>query len=153
MADSTLIIEAIQKGNDEVLTKMDRKMDTKFAPVLNNLKIITDSLAKINTDIEEVQTRVSQNEDDIADLKAKVAFLEKENTYLKNKAQDTENRNRMSNLRFIGVPRRSNEPRKEQRTTMFLVVHGHCHGRLVLQRSAGSSLCAPLYVTERKRGS
>uniref|UniRef100_A0A3Q3EIB2 L1 transposable element RRM domain-containing protein n=1 Tax=Labrus bergylta TaxID=56723 RepID=A0A3Q3EIB2_9LABR len=55
--------------------------------------------------VNELEHRVSSNEDDITDLARRVKVLEKENTDLKAWVEDAENRSRRSNLRFIGIPR------------------------------------------------
>lgn len=47
---------------------------------------------------------MSANEDNIGDLSKRVQALEKENAYLKDKAEEAENRSWSSNLRFINVP-------------------------------------------------
>uniref|UniRef100_A0A3Q3GQF7 L1 transposable element RRM domain-containing protein n=1 Tax=Labrus bergylta TaxID=56723 RepID=A0A3Q3GQF7_9LABR len=56
--------------------------------------------------VNELEHRVSSNEDDITDLARRVKVLEKENTDLKARVEDAENRSRRSNLRFIGIPER-----------------------------------------------
>uniref|UniRef100_A0A3Q3MQ47 L1 transposable element RRM domain-containing protein n=1 Tax=Labrus bergylta TaxID=56723 RepID=A0A3Q3MQ47_9LABR len=57
--------------------------------------------------VNELEHRVSSNEDDITDLARRVKVLEKENTDLKAWVEDAENRSRRSNLRFIGIPERA----------------------------------------------
>ncbi|CAM4574596.1 unnamed protein product [Leuciscus chuanchicus] len=57
--------------------------------------------------VNEIQLRVSANEDNIAELVKRVKVLEKENTDLKAWTEDAENRSRRSNLRFIGIPEKA----------------------------------------------
>ncbi|XP_041659596.1 uncharacterized protein LOC121520290 [Cheilinus undulatus] len=57
--------------------------------------------------VNELEHRVSSNEDDITDLARRVKVLEKENTDLKAWVEDAENRSRRSNLRFIGIPEKA----------------------------------------------
>ena len=105
--DAAAILDAIAKSNE----KLTAHFDSKLSPVQTDLFEIKNSLASMNLQMTEVQTRVSTNEDDIAILKRKVHSLEKDVTYLKLKAEDAENRSRRSNLRFLHVQQSRGEPR------------------------------------------
>ena len=106
--DSAAILEAIEKAKEETFSKLDSKLE----PVTADLKVITTCLAKFNTELTEVQTRVSSNEDDIILLKKQIAALQKDNAHLLDRAEDAENRSRRNNLRFTSVPQKFDEPRE-----------------------------------------
>ena len=68
------------------------------------LNKIEGSLSTLGEHVAELEQRVGSNEDTLQDLIQRVKILEKDNCYLKDRAEDAENRSRASNLRFIGVP-------------------------------------------------
>lgn len=82
-------------------------IDVKVDPISSALSKIQSSLSTINEHVTELEMRVSRNEDNITDVTARVNQLEKENSYLLQKMDDQENRNRASNLKFINVPESS----------------------------------------------
>lgn len=57
----------------------------------------------MNDHVTELEHRVGSTEDNIVEL---TKCVETENAYLKEKADDAENRSRSSNLRFINIPER-----------------------------------------------
>lgn len=97
------IWEAIQQVKVDMTVHLDSKIETIHA----GLNQINGSLSSLCDQISELQTRVSTNEDTIDELTKRVQLLEKENAYLKDKAEDAENRSRASNLRFINIPEQS----------------------------------------------
>lgn len=97
------ILDMIQQMKLEMITHLDGKIDSLGA----KLTKIDGSLQMLGEQVTEMEQRVSSNEDDITDLVKRVKMLEKENTDLKSWAEDTENRSRRSNLRFIGIPERA----------------------------------------------
>uniref|UniRef100_A0A3B1JM17 L1 transposable element RRM domain-containing protein n=1 Tax=Astyanax mexicanus TaxID=7994 RepID=A0A3B1JM17_ASTMX len=86
---------------------MTAHFDSKTETIQTGLQNIQGSLNSLCEQISELEQRVSSNEDNVDDLTKRVQTLEKENAYLKDKVEDAENRNRSSNLRFIGVPEKS----------------------------------------------
>lgn len=86
--------------------EMTAHFDNKIETVQTSLNNIQGSLSSLCDQITEVQQRVSANEDNICDLTKRVQALEKENIYLRDKAEEAENRSRSTNLRFIGIPER-----------------------------------------------
>lgn len=67
---------------------------------LNNIHV---SLCSLCEQVYEHERTVTSGEDKIDDRKKCVQTFEKENAYLKDKVDDTENRGRSSNLHFINV--------------------------------------------------
>ncbi len=72
-----------------------------------SLNKIEGSLSTLGDQVCELERRVGSNEDDPQDLIQRVKTLEKDNSYLKQQADDAENRSRASNLRFIHVPEKA----------------------------------------------
>lgn len=94
------IWKAIQQLKSDMLSHFDSKMDNIQA----NLNTIQGSLSTVVEQVLELEHRVSANKDNISDLENHVKTPEKENSYLKEKVEDAENRSRSSNLRFLHVP-------------------------------------------------
>lgn len=94
------IWQAIQQVKVDMTAHLDNKIETIQTGLIN----IQGTLSSMCEQIAEVQQRVSANEDNISDLTKRVQALEKENIYLRDKAEEAENRSRSSNLRFIGIP-------------------------------------------------
>ncbi len=94
------IWQAIQQIKVDMTAHFDSKIETIQAGLIN----IQGSLSSMWDQITEVQQRVSANEDNISDLSKHVQALEKENIYLRDKAEEAENRSQSSNLRFFGIP-------------------------------------------------
>lgn len=86
-----------------MLSHFDSKMDH----IQTSLNTIHGSLSTLGDQISELEQRVGSNEDNISDLEKRVKTLEKENSYLKDKVEDAENRSRSSNLRFLHIPERA----------------------------------------------
>ncbi|KAL7383682.1 hypothetical protein ABVT39_021618 [Epinephelus coioides] len=61
-------------------------------------------MSTIADHVTELEQRVSANEDTLSDLGKLASALEKDNSYLKEKIEDLENRSRSHNLRFLHVP-------------------------------------------------
>lgn len=97
------IFDLVQQSKRDTVAHMDLKIDT----LGSSLKKINDSLHMLGDQVTEVQQRVSANEDNIAELLKRISVLEKENAHLKKWTEDTENRSRRSNLRFIGIPEKA----------------------------------------------
>lgn len=93
------LLLAIQETKDD-LTK---HIDKKTADIQTTLTKIESSLSTLAEQVEEIQTRVSTNEDNIKDARDRVGEMEKL-INLKDKTDDLENRSRRSNIRIINVP-------------------------------------------------
>ena len=91
---------ALQQMKTEMLSHFDTKMDK----IQTSLSTIEVKLSTLGDQVEHLEARVSSNQDNITDLEKRVKKLEKENEYLREKADDAENRSRASNLRFLHVP-------------------------------------------------
>uniref|UniRef100_A0A672Z1F5 L1 transposable element RRM domain-containing protein n=1 Tax=Sphaeramia orbicularis TaxID=375764 RepID=A0A672Z1F5_9TELE len=109
MAEISLqsIWEAIHQMKEQVSAKVNAHLDLKIGTVQAGLMDIQQTLNSVVFQITELQQRVSTNEDNVAKLLGRVNALEKDNTYLKEKVEDSENRSRRPNLRFISVPEKS----------------------------------------------
>lgn len=95
----------------ESIMQAIQSVDIKVGSLHSDLSEIKVSLTSMNAEVKEVQLRVSANQDDIVALTKRVKALEKSNAYLQERAEDAENRNRRSNLRFVSIPLMDNEPR------------------------------------------
>uniref|UniRef100_A0A3B4X586 L1 transposable element RRM domain-containing protein n=1 Tax=Seriola lalandi dorsalis TaxID=1841481 RepID=A0A3B4X586_SERLL len=84
------LLDAIQETKEE-LTK---HIDKKTADIQITLTKIESSLSTLSDQVEEIETRVGANEDDINKLI----------THLKEKTDDLENHSRRSNIRILNVP-------------------------------------------------
>ncbi len=101
MGEPTLqsISDMTQQMKGEMIAKVD-----SLGPTLRKIE---NSLHILGDQVNEVQQRVSANEDNISELIKRVTVLEKENKDLKSWVEDAENRSRRTNLRFIGIPERA----------------------------------------------
>ncbi|KAK7898304.1 hypothetical protein WMY93_019157 [Mugilogobius chulae] len=97
------ILGAIQQSQTETTAHIDNMI----APVQSTLINIQASLSTICDQITELEQRVNANECNIENLTKRVAVLEKDNAYLRDRAEDAENRSRANNLRFVNVPENS----------------------------------------------
>lgn len=94
------IWEAIKQLKVEMVTHFDAKLD----PIHLSLQTIQSAISTLGDHVSALEQRVSSNEDDLLDLKKHIETLEKDNTYLRDKVEDAENRSRAYNLRFLHVP-------------------------------------------------
>lgn len=94
--------ETIQQVKSDMMTYFDIRVD----PILSTLNGIQGSLSTLGKHVSELE-RVAANEDNLNDLSTLVKQLEKQNSYLKYKVDDLENRSRSANLRIIRVPESS----------------------------------------------
>lgn len=94
------IWEAIQEMKKDMLSHFDSKMDIMQI----SLDTIHNRMSTIAEHVTELEQRVSANEDTVTDLRKLASTLEKDNSYLKEKIEDLENRSRSHNLRFLNVP-------------------------------------------------
>lgn len=97
------IWEAIQQLKAEMVSHLSAKID----PIQETLQTIQTSLSTLGDHVSTLEQRVSTNEDDLVDLKKRIESLEKDNTYLRDKVEDAENRSRAHNLRFLHVPEKA----------------------------------------------
>lgn len=107
MGDESITLQSVLDKMQQMMLNMTTHIDIKIDPLGASLAKIENSLHMLGEQVNELEQRVSSNEDDIADLVKRVKTLEKENTDLKAWAEDAENRSRRSNLRFIGIPERA----------------------------------------------
>ncbi|CAM4379882.1 unnamed protein product [Leuciscus chuanchicus] len=100
------IWDALHQVKEQVKTEVKAHLDIQIGSVQAGLMDIQQSLGFLTGQINELQQRVSTNEDTIGNLEERVCALEKDNSYLKEKMEDFENWSRRSNLRFINIPER-----------------------------------------------
>lgn len=97
------LLQAIQVIKED-LTK---HIDKKTADIQNTLTKIESSLSTLSEQVQEMETRVSANEDDIKETCDRIDKMEKLITLLKDKTDDLENHSRRSNVRILNVPEQS----------------------------------------------
>uniref|UniRef100_A0AAQ6A293 L1 transposable element RRM domain-containing protein n=1 Tax=Amphiprion ocellaris TaxID=80972 RepID=A0AAQ6A293_AMPOC len=100
--DMTLqsVLNAIQQVKTDMLSHLDAKID----PIQSSLTAIQISLSTLSDRVELLEQRVSTNEDNVSNIMSRMKQLESDNTNLKAKVEDLENRSRRNNLRFVGIP-------------------------------------------------
>ncbi|KAK7901123.1 hypothetical protein WMY93_017892 [Mugilogobius chulae] len=132
MAEISLqsIWDAIQQVKEQVTVEVIAHLDLKIGSVQAGLMDIQQNLGTLTGQITELQERVSSNEDAVGDMQRRLCALEKDNTYLKEKVEDLENRSRRCNLRFINVPEKaegvdSHTPREGNFATVPVVERAH----------------------------
>lgn len=107
MDPTEISLQTIWEAIQGCKVEMTAHFDSKIMSVETGLTSIQSSLSSLCDQISELEQRVSANEDNVGDMMKRVADLEKENAYLKDKVDDIENRSRSCNLRFVGIPERS----------------------------------------------
>lgn len=92
---------------DEILATIN-SMKTEFSSRFDGIMVAIESMKKEMTDCNErvlqAELRISNTEDGVAHLQAKVNKLESKNKSLENKLVDLETRSRLNNLRLVGLP-------------------------------------------------
>uniref|UniRef100_A0A667XYD2 L1 transposable element RRM domain-containing protein n=1 Tax=Myripristis murdjan TaxID=586833 RepID=A0A667XYD2_9TELE len=116
MADQQMahdsLLKAIQESKEDLLKHMDKKT----ADIQTSLSKIETSLSTLSEQVQELETRVGANEDNINEYCSRTEKLEKQVSFLKEKVDDLENRSRRSNVRIINIP----EKMEGRDTTGFL---------------------------------
>ncbi|CAM4733334.1 unnamed protein product [Leuciscus chuanchicus] len=97
------MVDTIQQLKAEMLSHFDVKMDY----IQTSLTSIQGSLTTLGDHVSELENRVSSNEDNVTDIQSRLKLLEGENSYLRDKLDDVENRSRAYNLRFLHVPEKA----------------------------------------------
>lgn len=87
--------------------EMITHMDSKLTSITTSLNKIEGSLSTLGDQVAELEQRVGSNEDDVQNLLQRVKTLEADNAYLKDRAEDAENRSRAYNLRFLNIPEKA----------------------------------------------
>lgn len=94
----TSLMKAIWDSNEELTCHINIQTS------LTKIKLSLSILAK---QVDEMETRVGTNEDNLRDTCTPIEKMEKEFVFLKDKADDLENRSRRSNIKIINVPEKS----------------------------------------------
>uniref|UniRef100_A0A669E390 L1 transposable element RRM domain-containing protein n=1 Tax=Oreochromis niloticus TaxID=8128 RepID=A0A669E390_ORENI len=94
------LLNAIKETKEDLTNHIDKKT----ADIQTTLTKIESSLNALSEQVEEMEARVSANEDDIKDAHNRVDKMDKLTTQLKDKIDDLENRSRRSNLRILNIP-------------------------------------------------
>lgn len=94
------ILNAIRQLKLELLAHLDASMDN----IQIRLNSIHGKLSILGDQVEELEPRVSSNQDNLLDLEKRVKSMEVENVYLREKVKESENRSRAYNLRVLHVP-------------------------------------------------
>ena len=97
------IWNTIQQLKLDMFSHFDAKMDT----IQLGLQTIQGSLSTLGDHVSQLEQRVSSNKDNLTELQTHVKTLASENSYLRDKIEDAENRSRAYNLRFLHVPEKS----------------------------------------------
>ena len=96
--------DAIQQMKGQISMEVNAHLDLKNGAFQAGLMDIQATPNSVTGQITELQKRVSANEDEAVKLSKRVAELEKDNAYLREKIEDQENMSRRNNLRFVNVP-------------------------------------------------
>ena len=82
----------------EIKLEMMSHMDSKLDNIKTSLNKIENSMTTLGDHVNELEQRVSSNEDEIQSLLTLARKLEKDQAHLKERAEDAENRSRTYNL-------------------------------------------------------
>ena len=77
--------------------KANRLLETNMDKIQTSLTAVEGKLSTLGDQVEELKHRVSSNQDNITELEVRVKKLEKENAYLREKAEADRNRSRSWN--------------------------------------------------------
>lgn len=91
----------------EIKLEMMSHMDSKLDNIKTSLNKIENSLTTLGDHVNELEQRVSSNEDEIQSLLTLVRKLEKDQAHLKERVEDAKNWSRAYNLRFISIPEKA----------------------------------------------
>ncbi|KAK7945536.1 hypothetical protein WMY93_001264 [Mugilogobius chulae] len=73
----------------------------------HTLANIEQAVSTLSEQVQEMETRIGANEDNVTDALARISKMEKEIVFLREKSDDLENRSRRSNVRLINVPEKA----------------------------------------------
>lgn len=94
------LLQAIQETKDELTMHIDKKA-TDIQATLTKIEAFLSTLAE---QVEEIESRVGANEDDIKETRDRNGEMEKLLTGVKDKMDELENRSRRSNIRILNIP-------------------------------------------------
>ena len=104
MADRQEARDSLLKASRESKEDLLAHIDKKTTDIQTSLTKIENSLSTLSEQVQELETRVGANEDNINEYCSRTEKLEKQLDFLKEKADDLENRSRRSNVRIINIP-------------------------------------------------
>lgn len=88
----------------EITANISKLIDEKMDPISQLLQLHRSELDEHNKRITEAETRISDMEDVVTPIKAKLQSLEKLVHDMGERAEDLENRGRRKNIRIVGLP-------------------------------------------------
>ncbi|KAK7930057.1 hypothetical protein WMY93_006452 [Mugilogobius chulae] len=103
MANPQDITDALRQMQAELTSHFD----SKIGELQSTLITMNGSITTLTEQVSLMEHKISANEDNLTHLDSRVKFLEKENSFLRDKVDDLENRSRSSNLRFLRIPERA----------------------------------------------
>lgn len=108
MADQSQIsLQSLMDAIMQCKTDLISRLDASTKTINKAVGEVNIKLEMLGEQITEVQQRVGCNEDNIEDLKNRISHIEKENGFLKQKADSMENYSRRSNIRIVKVPEKA----------------------------------------------
>uniref|UniRef100_A0A3Q2D0X9 L1 transposable element RRM domain-containing protein n=1 Tax=Cyprinodon variegatus TaxID=28743 RepID=A0A3Q2D0X9_CYPVA len=96
-------MKAIRESKEELTGHINQKTNH----IQHSLTKIEQSMSTLAEQVQEMETRIGANEDNLSNAQARILKMEKEITFLKEKSDDLENRSRRSNVKIINIPEKS----------------------------------------------
>ncbi|XP_075204527.1 uncharacterized protein LOC142310762 [Anomaloglossus baeobatrachus] len=94
-----------KKLADEVASHLSKEIKTAIETAIQtSLAAMQKEINDQATRLIETEQRISESEEAILTMQEQIATLMKSNDYLRDKAEDLENRSRRNNLRIVGLP-------------------------------------------------
>lgn len=112
MPDNAALMAAITQSRD--------MLDAKIGAVGADVTLLRQDLRNAVARITETESRISEVEDDVSQLKRRMAHMESVQKTLALKVEDAEGRARRNNLRFVGFPEDCEHGNMERFITTWL---------------------------------
>lgn len=112
MPDNAALMAAITQSRD--------MLDTKIGAVGSDVTLLRQDLRNAVARITETETRISEVEGDVSQIKRRLAKMESAQKTLALKVEDAEGRARRNNLRFVGFPEDCEQGNMERFLTTWL---------------------------------
>lgn len=131
--------EEIQQANQLPTKGEIAEMFAKLeASIRGEISAVNENMSHLLTRVEEVETTVDKQGEEIRNLRQQIEVLQKEQRYIRYKMEDQENRSRRKNLRIRGLPEAHGEKEnlQEKMEEIFKDLKSPCNisGNLNLDR-------------------
>lgn len=94
------LIKVICESKEELTGHINQKTHD----IQQSLTKIEQSISTLVEQVQETETRIGANEDNLSDAQTRIGKMEKEIVFLKEKAEVLENQSRRSNIKIVNIP-------------------------------------------------